>query len=414
MKRLLFALLIISVILASFALALDENLLIEYSDVTTWHWAYETIQKLSSKGIISGYPDGTFKPNNNITRAEASKIFMEALNPDGVFSYGIDVCPDVTRFHWASRYIINAKIYIKLYDDGLFKPEQDITRLEFANAIAEKLKFTNAVLNIKSNTDDINLTDINDLDEKSVENIKYLVKVGIINGYEDNTFRPNNNLTRAEACKVLSLAMTYLDNGIKAEVSQRKGWTTVDTNTAWNSPLRFDTDGNIKYFISDSKEEAQLYYNGVYFMTPNKNITTVKKEKLYTPDGLEWDVIWMGPKVVDYMQSGDKYILVDYYQDKQFEFDNYYVREAEAIKVAEELFPYLTFKISYENDKLFMNHYSAKTGSFVGSLQIVDYVNDLYGKYRISIKNLKSVIWSEEVNGNYQDQIDFINSYYEN
>ena len=410
MRRLLFTIVLVLLVCSCYAFAVEKDLLVEYSDVSTWHWAYETIQKLSSKGIISGYPDGTFKPENNITRAEAAKIFMMALNPNAVFDSGIYVCPDVTASHWASKYIINAQYYIVKYDDGLYKPEQYITRLEFANAIAKRFEFTNKVLDIDTNSNDIVLNDIEDLDYESINNIKHLVKVGIINGYEANSFRPNNYLTRAEASKVLSLAITYRENGIKEDVSNNKGWMQVDPTTGWRSGLQYDLDGNIRFYIRGADAPLEIYYDGKYFITPNNNITTVKREKLYTPDGLEWNVIWFGKDVVEYTSTDNGYILVDHYQDKEYVIDSYYIMEDEAEKIVEELFPYLNYEVELDNNKLYYKRY-APNGHYMGCDPINDYKVDENGKYLVSIDSLQSAAWSAEVNENHANQINFINKY---
>lgn len=409
MKKVVSFLLIAIMVLTCIAFADEKNLLVDYSDVSTWHWAYETIQKLSSKGIISGYPDGSFKPSNNITRAESAKILMMALNPNGIFPYGIDVCSDVTRSHWASRYVINAQSYITLYDDRTFKPDQYITRLEFINAVARSLEFTNVVVKPDANIDEVFLTDLDGLDSESVDNIKFLIRMGIVNGYEDNTFRPNNCLTRAEACKVLSLSMIYRENGIKDIIADKKSWTQVDPTSGWNSDVYFDTDGNMKFHIIKSDNPIQLYYNGEYFMTPNNDVLTIKKEKLYTPDGLEWDVVWFGSKVVDCYMDKDEYVITNYYQDKTYRFDTDSVSKKEAEEILKELFPYLDHEFYNAKDGVRVSEYTANTHYNMGGFSCENSYLDENDQLRINVEDLESVIWMEEVNGNTQSRIDWIN-----
>ena len=410
MKKIVLFLMVILLVVFGIAFAEEKNLLVEYSDVSTWHWAYETIQKLSANGIISGYPDGTFKPSNNLTRAEAAKILMTALNPNGVFKINIDVCPDVTSKHWASKYIINGQSYITLYEDGLYRPEQNITRLEFVNAVAKSLEFTNVIVKPTVDSDEVVLKDINGLDEDSIKNIKFLIGLGIINGYEDNTFRPNNNLTRAEACKVLSLAMLYRENGIKEVVSGKEAWTQVDPSSGWNSNMYFDTDGNIKFYIHSSNKPIQIYYNGEYFMTPNNTITTVKKEKLYTPDGKEWNVKWFGIDVVDLVREDDgTQKIVDYYQEKEYTFDSNYVTSEEASKILKELFPYMDYEFTYNGTNVMCYQYTYNNHRDLGYGSCSNSYIDENKQIWVHLGNLQSEIWMEEVNGNTQSRIDWIN-----
>lgn len=410
-KSFVFVVMLLVMLFTSIVLAESKDYLKEYSDVSTWHWAYETIQKLSSRGIISGYPDGSFKPSNTITRAEATKILMIALNPNYVFSYDIYVCEDVPGSHWASRYIINGDLYVKPYEDGTFKPEKNITRLEFANAIAESLEFANLAIKPDANTENIILKDIGNLDEESIENIKFLIKLGIVNGYTDGTFRPNNTLTRAEACKMLSLALIYKENGLSDAMSNKDSWYELDPVTGWNQPIQYDKDGNLKYHIHVDDVIHQLYYNGEYFMTPNRNITTMKQEKLYTPDGKEWDIKWFGSKVVEYKVTEDaKHIIMNHYQEKEYIFNTKFIKKEEAISVLKELFPYADFDLAEKEGRMWIFEYIPSTHRNVSQSTVTDCFKTDDGQIWISVESLSTEIWMEEVNGNTQSQIEWFES----
>lgn len=413
MKRIITYLIIILCIFSSIVFAEGKDYLNEFSDVSTWHWAYETIQKLSSKGIISGYPDGSFKPSNTITRAEATKIIMAALEPNGVFPYPIEEYPDVPTNHWANRYVVNGRLYVAPYDDGFFRPDQAITRLEFSNAVAKCIKNLNYTIESDTNTDTIELTDIDNLNEEDINNIKLLIKLGIINGYEDKSFRPNNFLTRAEACKVLSLSLIYKDKGLDDVISQTTSWYELDTVSGWHNPLQFDNEGNIKYFIRtgrDGNSVNQIYYNGQYFMTPNAEVKTMKKEKLYTPDGKEWDVKWFGGLVVEYVVENGKYKVIDHYQEKEYSFDTEYITAEDAINVMKELFPYTKYEFIEKDSNLFYcNEYTPKTNDYMGSMIVNSAFKDSNDQIWISVEELREHVWSEEVNGNTKSKIDMFN-----
>ena len=101
---------------------------------------------MENAGIITGYPDGIFKPGQYITRAEFAAI---ASRFDKLDERQNDTFTDITG-HWAEKYIASAanKGWIKGYTDGTFKPDQYITR-------AEAAKFINSVLNRKVDKDGI-------------------------------------------------------------------------------------------------------------------------------------------------------------------------------------------------------------------------------------------------------------------
>ena len=308
---------------------------------------------------------------------------------------------DVPAEHWASKYIINGKLYVKPYEDGLFKPEQPITRLEFANATAELLRFV-----AKSNEvipKDVMLTDIENLDADSIENIKFLVGLGLINGYDDNTFRPNKTLTRAEASKILSISLIFIDDEVNKAMADTEGWYICDPISSWNSPVQYDLEGNLKINISKNMQGYELYYNGEYFMTLNRDIRTMKREKLYTNDGKEWDVKWFGSDVVEYVEEDENVKIIDHYQEKEYTFTNQYVSKDEAIEILEDLFPYADFDFVAADGRIWFKQYAKNTEKEMSTMTITNYLfeNEIL---QIDLEELNSSIWMEEVNGNNQER----------
>lgn len=108
-----------------------------YSDVTAKDWYYDAVTALSAKGLLNGYQDGSFKPNAPINRAE----FVALLSRFSEVNSGGKTFTDVPSDHWAYAYISSAadKGWVNGYTDGSFKPAQNITR-------AEAAKSTNAML----------------------------------------------------------------------------------------------------------------------------------------------------------------------------------------------------------------------------------------------------------------------------
>ena len=115
-----------------------------FSDVPDSFWAYDSITKLNSAGIILGYADGKFKPNNNLTRAEFATIIRRITNlKDGKASFG-----DIAT-HWAKNDIaaLAAAGYINGYSGNIFRPNATITR-------AEAVKIINKVVGMEVNKDE--------------------------------------------------------------------------------------------------------------------------------------------------------------------------------------------------------------------------------------------------------------------
>ncbi|MEL7649808.1 MAG: S-layer homology domain-containing protein [Sedimentibacter sp.] len=99
-----------------------------FSDMAGHEWSNRAISTLSNAGIIKGYPDGTFKPSNSITRAEFATI---AAKFDSLDLSSESMMTDIFG-HWAEKFITSAEIkgWVKGYPDSTFKPEQLITRAE--------------------------------------------------------------------------------------------------------------------------------------------------------------------------------------------------------------------------------------------------------------------------------------------
>jgi len=104
-----------------------------FSDVEAGRWSNTQISTLASIGVITGYPDGTFRPSNSITRAELATI---ASKFDNLSPFEADSFSDIAG-HWANQYINSAaqKGWIKGYEDGTFRPQQAITRAEFVTLV---------------------------------------------------------------------------------------------------------------------------------------------------------------------------------------------------------------------------------------------------------------------------------------
>jgi len=131
----------------------------KFSDVNSSHWYGNYVCFLSEQGIIDGYTDGTFRPNANITRAELVALVAKALNiNDRYTNYFSD-----TEGMWASNAIsaINSFGWIKGYADGTFKPNANITRAEttvFLNAVLGR-NSSNSTANVSNTFNDIKPTD---------------------------------------------------------------------------------------------------------------------------------------------------------------------------------------------------------------------------------------------------------------
>ena len=151
------------------------------------------IETAIHKAYIFGYEDSTFKPEGNMTRAEAAAMLARLQN----LSLSNDARPDFVdvRSGWYNA-VINAVVnagYMKGYPDGTFRPDGKITRAEFAQMIKSI---------DKANTADMPFADAKG--HWAEPAIAQAYANGRITGYPDGTFRPDNHITRAEAVTVFN------------------------------------------------------------------------------------------------------------------------------------------------------------------------------------------------------------------
>lgn len=182
----------------------------EFSD-TNGHWAQNYIQNAADFGLIKGYPDGTFRPDQKISRAEFVTILAqesgESINEASIHA---EEFPDVANNHWARRYILwgRENKILTGYDDGTFRPDHTITRQEMASLLYRYI--TNYRKNeIIENTQRITFSDDYKIGNWAKDSVYAMQRSGIINGRGNNIFDPLTGTTRSETTVMMSKYLQY-------------------------------------------------------------------------------------------------------------------------------------------------------------------------------------------------------------
>ncbi len=174
-----------------------------FKDLTNSHWAHPAVMVMVKNGILTGYPDGSFKPNKTISRAEFSKVMVSALGLEKGHEKKLRF-KDVAADNWASPYIDIARDYLtgyKINNDYYFKPNTPARREDIAVAIVKALDYPPT-----SAEPLIVFADANDISEKLKPYIATAVNKKILNGFEKDGkkyLNPQGELTRAEASQLL-------------------------------------------------------------------------------------------------------------------------------------------------------------------------------------------------------------------
>ena len=162
------------------------------------HWAEAEIRALVEEGAIAGYPGGTFKPNNNITRAEFATVLVKAFDLEA----GEGMVFSDTENHWAKDDIATANAHgiIKGYSDEKFGPNDQITREQAAVMVA-------VAADLAAGEQALAFTDSAKISAWARSAVAAAAEAEIINGYPDGSFQPQGQATRAEAAVIFVRAI---------------------------------------------------------------------------------------------------------------------------------------------------------------------------------------------------------------
>ena len=171
---------------------------IEFTDVAD-HWAKDAINDMGSRMIVTGVGNNNFAPDKNMTRAEFAAIIVRALGLEpgtGTSGFG-----DVASTDWYSGYIKTAASYgiIKGYDNGNFGPNDTITREQAMTLIARAMRITG----LTTDSPDVSkilpsYSDGSSVSAYAEESIAACIDTGIVSGRDSGTIAPKAYVTRAE------------------------------------------------------------------------------------------------------------------------------------------------------------------------------------------------------------------------
>ncbi|MFR6552574.1 MAG: IdeS/Mac family cysteine endopeptidase [Paraclostridium sordellii] len=246
------------------------------------HWAKKEINQFISSGYVNGYEDGTFRPDNSITRAE----FVKLVNKYFGFNNKEDVkFSDIHTNDWYYNDICIASKtgYINGYEDKTFKPNKTITREEVSKIL----------ITIKNKQDNVydklnKYPDKNKVSNWAKPYVEGAIEQGYLKGDDLGLLNPTNNITRAESITILS-RVSKEKSEIKDETKNESPLITAKENLTLEVGQKFDMSMlNVK--ISDKEDKnLDVKYEGkvntdlagnytiTITTTDSKGLTTTKK-----------------------------------------------------------------------------------------------------------------------------------------
>ncbi len=181
------------------------NPLVIFSDLAD-HWAKQEIERAAGLGFVNGYPDGTFRPQNQVTRAEFIVMIARAMELTSKGGAAFEFTDQEAILDWARPFIAEAQLagVISGYEDGSLRPNSLINRSEMAGMVMRALDIA-PDQGLKPT-----FADTDSIAAWAQPYVAAAAEAGLINGRGNNRFVPAANATRAEAV-VLILRMLDLD-----------------------------------------------------------------------------------------------------------------------------------------------------------------------------------------------------------
>ena len=205
------------------------------------HWAQKEVEAAVASGWVDGYPDGSFKPEKSITRAEFTKMLLDAihLTPDSetvawmkVHAKMEDIWGNPTEYtpklydmsgHWlTSQGWLDAALYSGMvvpddYNGKNFRPEKAIARYEIALMTDRALGLVYPASQPVEG--ELPFTDKEEILDWMKGYVNESVKAGVLKGYPDGSFQPNKTSTRAEAVVMIQRMLEKMEEGLNPDIT---------------------------------------------------------------------------------------------------------------------------------------------------------------------------------------------------
>ena len=297
----------------------------KFYDVSSKHWANKYITAMNTRGVVNGYPDGSFGPDKGVSRSEFAT--MLCLSADIKYSKpSQQIYNDVPTNDWCAQFVHAVKKYMPGYSkDGksYYEPNSPALREDITVALIKVIGYPVANADVDKLED--MFYDYDEISNSAKPYVAIAVEMGIVSGYNDGTFRGDNGVTRAEAVTLLYNASKYFNSSriasdkpysvrkiASANIGDFGVATTFGTMDLFNNLYYIDSKDSCVYKIDLNTFEKTKYYN------PSKLKHEVEGE--YEFDGEEGTGIMKTyssyvPYQVYYDSVNNKLLLNGYYKN---------------------------------------------------------------------------------------------------
>lgn len=383
------AMIMSGIILASSATAIA----VDYSDVPNGAWYKKYVTEISELNAFSGYEDGTFRPDNQITQEEFIKTVVCLLTDD---------IETTVQNPWNSKWSDWAVPYLdKAFELGLIKEDDKwwkvsemlCTRGEMAKVITRAVEYLGEEEVADTSTYTAKLKDYARLNENYKPYILQAYAKGILSGYEDGTFRDDGLLTRAEASSVL-VRLIDKDERVAEADPNEKLYDYFGRQVTWTEPLRTDVPKEYQVSIADHNVLSQSNYDeSVSLGGSASEYPLVRAKGMMFEDLVLQSIRYEGDTITltvpDLLPESQEWsINIEYWDiDKDYDFSmikNHYVGEAGT-------FEFNDIKVL---DRISIIVYPVDSDNFISGIFIENGVNlslTRKDKPEVSFNNLRGI-----------------------
>ncbi|MFT7184408.1 MAG: hypothetical protein ACI9QC_000750, partial [Oceanicoccus sp.] len=181
----------------------------EFTDLSSSHEYYPAVSYLRSKGTVSGYPDGSFQPDREVSRIEGLKFIISGLEVPVSFGRTVSFSDTASTGAWYSDYLATAEDIgiVQGYSDGSFKPSQGVNRVELL-----KMLFASKGISVDPVVGSDPTPDVDNLSWYAPY-VQYAMEMNIFPDSNSNTnFNPGQSMTRIEVAEVIYRLVIVLHN----------------------------------------------------------------------------------------------------------------------------------------------------------------------------------------------------------
>lgn len=256
--------LIATILIATAVMSCSSAAFADYSDVSKSAWYYNYVNRISELKAFEGYEDGTFRPENQITQEEFVKTVVCLVG--GELSEADKANTSITFNNrwadWAKPYFNKAvELGLITEQDNMFKYNGvPCTRGNMAKVAARAVEYLKEEPIADTSAYAEKIKDYMNIEAENKEFVMQAYAKGIISGYEDGRFRSDGLLTRAEASSVLVRLVDKNERVVEADPSE-KLYDYFDRQVTWTQPLRTDIPTQYQVSIADHEVISQASYD---------------------------------------------------------------------------------------------------------------------------------------------------------